>query len=134
ADFLEDPSLKTNPQRVEARPRILPRVSALFGAMTKAELMAKCEELGLPFAPIAKPDDLFDDPHLNASGGLTPITLPNGTKTRVPCLPIAMDGERFGTRLDVPRVGEHTREILKDLGYEPAAIDALIASGAVRAA
>ena len=72
AEFLADPALKTNPQRVEARPRILPVVSAIFARMTKQELMDRCESLGLPFAPIAKPDDLFDDPHLNASGGLAP--------------------------------------------------------------
>jgi crotonobetainyl-CoA:carnitine CoA-transferase CaiB-like acyl-CoA transferase len=133
-EFLADPSLATNPQRVEARPRILPVVTAIFAKMTKAELMAKCEALGLPFAPIARPEDLFDDPHLNASGGLTPVTLPNGARTKVPCLPIEMDGRRFGTRLDIPRVGEHTREVLAALGYGGADIDRLLAAGAVRAA
>ena len=93
--------------------------------------MEKCEALGLPFAPITRPEDLFDDPHLNASGGLTDLTLMNGVKTRVPVLPIEMDGQRFGTRLDLPRVGEHTRELLNGLGYDDAAINALIAAGAV---
>ena len=128
ADLFADPTLKTNPQRVEARPRILPMVSALFAKMTKQALMDKCESLGLPFAPIAKPEDLFDDPHLNASGGLAPITLLNGRKTKVPNLPIEMDGQRFGTRLDVPRAGQHTREVLAELGYTPPALDALVAA------
>src|SRR4029077_3607516 len=75
-ELLSDLSLKTNPQRVEARPRILPIVTAIFAKMSKQELMAKCDELGLPFAPIAKPEDLFDDPHLNAGGGLGQATLP----------------------------------------------------------
>jgi len=134
ADLLADPALKTNPQRVEARPRILPIVSGLFGGMTKQELMDKCESLGLPFAPIAKPEDLFDDPHLNASGGLTPITLPDGTRTKVPNLPIEMDGARFGTRLDLPRVGEHTRELLASLGYREDDVQRLIAQRIVHAA
>ncbi len=124
-DLLADPSLKTNPQRVEQRPRIVPIVTALFVKMGKQELMDECERLGLPFAPIAKPEDLFDDPHLNASGGLTPVTLANGTRTKVPGLPIEMDGERFGTRLDIPKVGEHTRAVLRDLGYDSAAIEQL---------
>jgi len=134
ADLLADPALKTNPQRVEARPRILPIVAGLFGGMTKQELMDKCESLGLPFAPIAKPEDLFDDPHLNASGGLTPITLPDGTRTKVPNLPIEMDGARFGTRLDLPRVGEHTRELLASLGYREDDVQRLITQRIVHAA
>jgi crotonobetainyl-CoA:carnitine CoA-transferase CaiB-like acyl-CoA transferase len=125
--LLEDPTLKTNPQRVEARPRILPVVSEIFGRMTKQQLMDKCEALGLPFAPIAKPEDLFEDPHLNASGGLTPVKFPDGKKTKVPILPVEMDGKRFGTRLDIPRVGEHTRELMAGLGYRQDQIDALIA-------
>jgi crotonobetainyl-CoA:carnitine CoA-transferase CaiB-like acyl-CoA transferase len=134
ADLLADPALATNPRRVEARPRILPIVSGIFAKMGKQELMDRCESLGLPFAPIAKPDDLFDDPHLNASGGLTPITLPNGTKTKVPNLPIEMDGVRFGTRLDLPRVGEHTRELLAGLGYRAEKVDALVTRRIVHAA
>jgi crotonobetainyl-CoA:carnitine CoA-transferase CaiB-like acyl-CoA transferase len=133
-DLLADPALKTNPQRVEARPRILPIVSGIFAKMGKQELMDRCEALGLPFAPIAKPDDLFDDPHLNASGGLTPITLPDGTKTKVPNLPIEMDGMRFGTRLDLPRVGEHTRDVLAGLGYRPDEVAALVSRRIVHAA
>jgi len=133
-ELLADPALKTNPQRVEARPRIMPIVTAIFAGMTKQELMDKCEKLGLPFAPIAKPEDLFDDPHLNASGGLTPVTLPNGTKTKVPNLPIEMDGARFGTRLDLPKVGEHTRELLAGLGYTGEEVERLITQRIVRAA
>jgi crotonobetainyl-CoA:carnitine CoA-transferase CaiB-like acyl-CoA transferase len=124
--LLQDSSLATNPQRVEARPRIVPIVTEIFGRMTKQALMDKCEALGLPFAPIAKPDDLFDDPHLNASGGLTPVKFPDGRQTKVPILPVEMDGQRFGTRLDIPRAGEHTRELLAHLGYSEAQITALI--------
>lgn len=134
ADLLADPALATNPQRVEARPRILPIVTKIFAKMTKPELMDRCEALGLPFAPIAKPDDLFDDPHLNASGGLAPITLPDGRRTKVPNLPIEMDGMRFGTRLDLPRVGEHTREVLASLGYAEDEANALVNRRVVHAA
>ena len=133
-DLFADPSLKTNPQRVEARPRILPRVKELFAKMSKQELMDKCEALGLPFAPIAKPDDLFDDPHLNASGGLTPVTFPDGKKTKVPTLPVEMDGQRFGTRLDIPRAGENTRELLAELGYRDEGIRALVADRVIAGA
>jgi crotonobetainyl-CoA:carnitine CoA-transferase CaiB-like acyl-CoA transferase len=132
-NLFEDPTLRTNPQRVEARPRILPIVTEIFARMTKQQLMDKCEELGLPFAPIAKPEDLFDDPHLNASGGLTPVRFPDGKRTKVPILPIEMGGKRFGTRLEIPRVGEHTRALIADLGYGQEEIDALVARRVVAA-
>ena len=132
AEFLADPLLQTNPQRVEQRARTIPVITGLFSRMTKAELMARFESLGLPFAPIARPVDLFDDPHLNASGGLAPLTLPGGAGTKVPILPIEMDGRRLGVRLDLPRVGEHTRGVLADGGFSQAEIDALAAAGAVR--
>jgi crotonobetainyl-CoA:carnitine CoA-transferase CaiB-like acyl-CoA transferase len=134
ADLLSDPSLKTNPQRVEARPRVIPIVTGIFAKLTKAQVMAKCEELGLPFAPIAKPEDLFDDPHLKASNGMTGITLMNGVKTQVPVLPIEIDGNRLGTRLDLPHIGQHTRELLDQLGYTPQQIEDLIKAGVAHAA
>ena len=134
ADLLADPSLKTNPQRVEARPRVIPIVTGIFAKLTKPQVMAKCEELGLPFAPIAKPEDLFDDPHLKASGGMTGITLMNGVKTQVPVLPIEIDGNRLGTRLDLPHIGQHTRELLAQLGYTPQEVEGLVKEGVAHAA
>lgn len=133
-DLLADPALKTNPQRVVERPRVIPIVTALFAQLTKQELMDRCEKLGLPFAPIAKPEDLFDDPHLKASDGLTDITLMNGVKTQVPVLPIELDGRRLGTRRDLPRVGENTRELLAGLGYTAQEIERLVKDGVAHAA
>jgi len=132
--LLADPALKTNPQRVEARARVMPIVTAIFRKLTKRQVMDTCEKLGLPFAPIARPEDLFDDPHLNASGGLSPVTLLNGVKTKVPLLPIEMNGQRLATRLDVPQVGSHTRELLADAGYTQQEVERLIGDGVAHAA
>ncbi|MBC7780380.1 MAG: CoA transferase [Proteobacteria bacterium] len=132
-DLLHDPQLLTNPQRVEQRARTIPIITELFARSTKVELMAKCEALGLPFAPIVRPEELFDDPHLNAEGGLATITLPDGTSAKVPVLPIEMDGRRLGVRLDLPKVGEHTREVLNALGYAEEEIDGLVAAQVIRA-
>ena len=130
--LLADPALKTNPQRVEARPRILPIVMEIFSKLSKQDLMATCDKLGLPFAPIAKPEDLFGDPHLNAKGGLVPVTMPHsGIKTKVPGLPVEMNGARLTTRLDIPKVGEHTREVLSSLGYNAAEIAGLMSDKSV---
>jgi crotonobetainyl-CoA:carnitine CoA-transferase CaiB-like acyl-CoA transferase len=128
-DLAADPELATQRQRVEQRERTLPRVAAAFRAYTRAALMEKCEALGLPYAPIARPVELFDDPHLNASGGLLPLTLPDGRKTKMPALPLALDGVRLGVRRDLPSPGQHDAEVAGELGYSAAEVAALRAAG-----
>ena len=128
-DLAADPELVTQHQRVDQRARTLPRVAAAFRAYTRAALMEKCEALGLPYAPIARPVELFDDPHLNASGGLLPLTLPDGRKTKMPALPLALDGVRLGVRRDLPTAGQHDAEVAGELGYSAAEVAALRAAG-----
>ena len=100
-----DDSLRRNNDRVRARERILPVIRALFAGMTRDGVVTTLERSGLPFAPIARPEDLFDDPHLLASGGLEPVTLPNGDETTLPTLPIAFDGARTGRPATLPEPG-----------------------------
>ncbi|WP_343583205.1 CaiB/BaiF CoA-transferase family protein [Herbaspirillum sp.] len=116
ADLANDSSLALNNQRVKARDRFMPYLREKFATMSKAELMALCEKTGLPFAPIKKPVELFDDEHLLNSGGLTPVTIQNGQKIDIPALPLEMGGRRFGTRLDVPGIGSHTDELAEQAG------------------
>lgn len=131
-EFSNDDSLARNNQRVQARERIMPIVRERLQAMDKASVMALCEMAGLPFSPIQRPEDLFDDKHLNESGGLTELALGNGQTTKVPMLPFEMDGQRFGARLPVPEIGSHSRELLTELGYESSAINDLASAGLVR--
>jgi crotonobetainyl-CoA:carnitine CoA-transferase CaiB-like acyl-CoA transferase len=126
-----DPALTTQRERVDGRDRTIPVIAEVFRGLTRAGLMARLESLGLPFAPISRPVELFDDPHLNASGGLVPLTLPNGRATKLPGLPLSLDGERLERRLDLPRIGEHGAEIAEELGYSAAAIDALRKAGTI---
>ena len=112
-----DPSLATQQQRVAARDRVIPVVAAALGQYDKPALMQRCETLGLPFAPISKPWDLFDDPHLRASGGLVPLTLDDGRTLDLPAMPLSMDGQRLTQRLDLPGVGEHNAAILAETGW-----------------
>lgn len=119
-EFAADDSLAKNADRVRQRDRILPVIRDVFRACTEAELLARLEQTGLPFAPINRPQDMFEDAHLNASGGLASVTLtdgPNsGTTTKLPMLPLQFRDARPGLRRDVPGAGEHTREILRELG------------------
>lgn len=132
-DFSGDRSLDRNEGRVRQRPRVLGALVPLFRSFGKQELMGRLEACGLPFAPVSRPEDLFDDPHLNAGGGLVPVTLPSGQQVRLPALPIAMDGRRFGVYRDLPRAGEHSRAALLSAGLSGEAVDALQAEQAVGA-
>ncbi|WP_253183236.1 CaiB/BaiF CoA transferase family protein [Sphingobium phenoxybenzoativorans] len=116
-DLGENPDYALNNQRVLARDIILPQVRALFRAIPRETLIAKLDGLGLPFAPIARPDELFDDPHLTASGGLMDVTLPGGEATRLPGLPIELDGQRMGLRHDIPLAGQHADAILYEIDH-----------------
>lgn len=130
-EFAVDADLATNNQRVQARDRILPVIKQHLLTLSKQEVMALCERFGLPFSPIRRPDDLFDDVHLNQSGGMTGVTLPDGNRVTIPMLPFEMDGQRFGTRLDVPDVGRDSASVLEAMGYTPEAIASMEARGVV---
>ncbi|MGB4116910.1 MAG: CaiB/BaiF CoA-transferase family protein [Polaromonas sp.] len=117
ADLLVDPRLVTNNDRVKAREWMMPLLRSRMALHSAAELSDVFEQHGLPFAPITKPEDLFDDPHLKATGGLAAMTLPDGRATQAPLMPMTLDGERPGLRMNPPRLGEHTNALLTELGY-----------------
>ncbi len=131
ADLKADERLRSNNQRVLARDWLMPLLRERLALRTASELAAVFESHGLPFAPITRPEELVADPHLLATGGLAPLTLPDGRATTVPLLPIALDGQRLGVRTDPPRLGEHTDELLAGLGYSSPEITALRQAGVI---
>jgi len=125
AELAADPRLASNNQRIDARPWLIPRVAAIFKGFTKDRLEELALKAELSFAPVARPQDLFDHPHLLANGSLAPTTLPGGVKTRLPLLPFQMFGWRPPLVSDPPGIGQHNAEVLGALGYDAAAIKAL---------
>ena len=124
-DLLNDERLKTNNQRVTQRAWMMPALRERLSDFSAKKLATRFEHFGLPFAPITKPEDLFEDPHLNANGGLQEIELPNGKKTKAVLLPFTMNGQRLNIRLSPPKLGQHSRELLKELGYSEEDISSL---------
>jgi crotonobetainyl-CoA:carnitine CoA-transferase CaiB-like acyl-CoA transferase len=124
-----DESIRKNNDRVLARDRIMPQIRQLISGFTRAEVIAKLEGTGLPFAPIGKPEELFDDPHLVASGGLEPVRLDNGTETVLPTLPLTMGGNRPAAASRLPTAGADSRSIIASLGFKDSEIDALFELG-----
>jgi crotonobetainyl-CoA:carnitine CoA-transferase CaiB-like acyl-CoA transferase len=135
ADLKANPGYASNNDRVRLRASLLPILRERLAHYTAVELAAKFEKAGLPFAPIRKPEELFDDEHLMATGGLADITLPDGERAgqtaQTTLLPFTMDGQRLGVRLQPPTTGQHSDELLSALGYSSPDIDALRRSGAV---
>ncbi len=128
-DLAANPDIRTNGQRVKARNWLIPRIGEVFKAWPRKDLEEKLEAIGLPYAPINKPWDLFDDPHLNASGGLVEMRVAPGKSIKVPTLPLELDGERLGKRNDPPTVSENGHELLTGLGYSAKDIESLVRRG-----
>jgi crotonobetainyl-CoA:carnitine CoA-transferase CaiB-like acyl-CoA transferase len=135
SDLFNDPRYPDNNARVNLRDVLIPDLRKRFAPFTAAQLTTMFEQHGLPFAPITKPHELLNDPHLIASGGMQPITLVDGEKkgtiAQTVLLPFSMDGQRLPVRLNPPTVGEHSLSLLEALGYTPEQAQALVDASVV---
>ena len=129
-EFANDSSLDTNNQRVDQKQRVLPVIRAMFAKMRKEEMIERLERAGVPFAPVNRPQDLTDDPHMNAAGALVEVTLSEGEnagkKIKLPAIPVEMDHQKFGLHRDLPPLGSDSLEILREVGYSPEEIQSLL--------
>jgi crotonobetainyl-CoA:carnitine CoA-transferase CaiB-like acyl-CoA transferase len=132
AALRDDPTLASNNDRVLQRPRLLAHLAEVFATLDAQQLAVELEANGIPFAPIRRPEELFDDPHLMQSGGMADLTLEDGSSTPMPLLPLALDGQRLQPRRPIPRIGEHTQKVMRELGYSDAHIAELCAAGVLK--
>jgi len=127
-DLLARDDLQTNNQRIDARDWLQPELERFFSTLTKDDIIAKAESAQIPFAPIARPEDLFDDPQLNAGRSLLDVTLPDARQAKLPKLPMYIEGNDLTLRMEAPAIGEHTVDLLEALGYDAASINTLLAA------
>ena len=140
-DLKADARLGSNNERVQNRSWLIPILRERFAVLSAKELSERFEKVGLPYAPITRPHELFDDPHLLATGGLAPVTIAadntssgKDIETRAALLPLALNGDRLRIRNAPPRIGADTIELLQSLGYSTAEIDSLRGQGIIRSA
>lgn len=131
-DLLTHSAYATNEDRIDARAELIPELTGILHSLTQDEAIAVCERAQIPFSPINRPEDLFQDPHLQATGGLLDTTLPNGVRTRLPRLPVQMETARFDLRRDPPEIGQDSVDILRELGINAGRIDELSQAGVIR--
>ncbi len=123
SDWKIDARLQSNNLRIDNREWFIPAVETLMLNYTKEEIMQRCEKAGITFAPIAKPEDLFDDVQLNEGNSLLTTILPDGTITKLPKTPIEYEGTDIVLRMNPPSIGEHTKVILQSIGYSEGEIE-----------
>ncbi len=124
-DWLKDERLQINNLRIKNRQWFLPELEKRMASLNKAKIIACCEEASIPFAPIANPEDLFEDVQLNSNNSLLETILPNGRITKLPNTPLLYGNEKAILKLNPPKIGEHTIEILSHLGMSALEINLL---------
>ena len=124
-DWLDDERLKTNNDRITEREWFLPTVHEMIAKYSLAEALALCEQAEIPFSPIARPEDLFEDAQLNQGNSLIEVTLPNGDKTKLPRLPFTLEDQEDDNEAALSKIGEDMNEILLGLGYDEQKIQSL---------
>ena len=116
SDWSEDDRLATNNGRIDEREWFLPELDRRVASWTKAEIIQRCTDNSIPFAPIARPGDLYDDPQLNEGDSLMPIKMKNGDLVKLPKFPLEYKGERVEKKNDPPEIGDANVQILKEIG------------------
>lgn len=131
-DWATDERLKTNNLRIDEREWFIPALEERFRQFTKNEIIERCDSGHIPFAPISRPENLFDDEQLNGGGSLVEVNMGDGKRTKLPKFPLEYKGTRSGLRMDPPKIGEHTASVLKELNIDDATIAKMVSEGIIK--
>ncbi|MDA1311472.1 MAG: CaiB/BaiF CoA-transferase family protein, partial [Proteobacteria bacterium] len=133
-----DPRLATTVTRLEERDWLIPALQEVLSKLPQKEVEQRCERCNVSWAPVGKPGDLFEDPHLLAAGGLVDVFVSRfggdgGTMAGLPALPMEFGAarQRPGLTRQPPRVGEHSAEILGEAGFTAEEVAGLAQRGVI---
>jgi crotonobetainyl-CoA:carnitine CoA-transferase CaiB-like acyl-CoA transferase len=132
-DLAADPSYRRNADRVANRDALHDLLEARFFERPATEWHALLRSRSVPCTPVRSVADFVEDDHLAALGMLVPLPHPDIPDLRVVGTPLNLDGVRPGSRRPPPLLGEHTEQVLADLGYSAEDIDDLTRQGVVGA-
>jgi crotonobetainyl-CoA:carnitine CoA-transferase CaiB-like acyl-CoA transferase len=133
-DLLDDPRFKTLGTRLRHIEILYGEVGAVAVTRTNAEWLADLDRLNIPAMSVNSLESLLHDPHLEAVGFWQTVDHPTEGRMRLPGLPATYGKTPGAIRRLPPRLGEHSAEVLREIGLGEDEVAALLASGATRAA
>lgn len=133
-DLLVDPAHETDDQRRAARPHITRELDRTFAERPRNEWLSILHSHGLSFGPIQGFQDVLADPQALANGYVQEVNHPDLGRLVMPGYPISFSRDRAGAALAAPGLGQHTREVLAEAGFDEARIAALEEAGTVATA
>jgi crotonobetainyl-CoA:carnitine CoA-transferase CaiB-like acyl-CoA transferase len=131
ADLGNDPALARNDGRAKQAERLDAAISEWTGKHTLDEVLTALDAASVPAGRIYTAEDIVKDPHYAARGMIERHTLPDGTPIDIPGVVPRLAGTPGGTRWVGPKLGEHTEEVLKSIGFGATQIEALRQAGTV---